>query len=115
MINVETRNTDFTCCDNCTYDTLPRSEFPCVNCIDHNLFTPIPIIKQEVDMVNKPPHYTDGKIEVIDFIEDKKLGFCLGNAVKYISRAGKKDPNKEKEDLQKAIWYLQHYIGGLDG
>lgn len=42
------------------------------------------------DPVDRPAHYTDGKIEVIDFIEDKKLGFSLGNAVKYIARAGKK-------------------------
>lgn len=62
------------------------------------------------DPVNHPSHYTDGKIEVIDFIEDKKLGFHLGNAVKYISRAGKKDLNKEIEDLQKAVWYIERYI-----
>lgn len=62
------------------------------------------------DPVNNPAHYTDGKIETIEFIEDKKLGFCLGNAVKYISRAGKKDPTKEAEDLRKAIWYIQRRI-----
>lgn len=62
------------------------------------------------DPVNNPAHYTDGKIETIEFIEDKKLGFCLGNAVKYISRAGKKDPTKEVEDLRKAIWYIQRRI-----
>ena len=50
------------------------------------------------DVVNHPAHYTDGKIEVIDFIEDKGLNFHRGNAVKYISRAGKKDPAKEIED-----------------
>lgn len=60
--------------------------------------------------VNHPTHYNSGKIEVIDFIEDQKLGFHLGNAVKYISRAGKKDPAKVKEDLEKAIWYIQRYI-----
>lgn len=65
---------------------------------------------KKVDPVNHPPHYTDGKIEVIDFIEDKKLGFHLGNAVKYIARAGKKDPEKTSEDLQKAIWYINRYI-----
>jgi len=62
------------------------------------------------DPVNHPAHYTDGKIEVIDFIDDKKLGFCLGNAVKYIARAGKKDPAKTVEDLQKAVWYINHEI-----
>lgn len=65
------------------------------------------------DPVNHPSHYTDGKIEVIDFIDDKKLNYCLGNAVKYISRAGKKDPTKEVQDLQKAIWYINHYIEKL--
>lgn len=60
--------------------------------------------------VHSPKHYTDGKIEVIDFIEDKGLGFHLGNCVKYVARAGKKDPNKTKEDLNKAIWYIKRYI-----
>lgn len=62
------------------------------------------------DNVNHPSHYTYGNIEVIDFIEDKKLNYHLGNAVKYISRAGKKDPEKYTEDLQKAVWYLQREI-----
>lgn len=62
------------------------------------------------DPVNHPAHHTDGQIEVIDFIDDKQLSYCLGNAVKYISRAGKKDPTKTIEDLQKAVWYLNHEI-----
>ena len=69
------------------------------------------------DKVNKPEHYAGTKIEVIDYIEDKNLGFCLGNAIKYISRAGRKQDyegqsQKEKtiEDLQKAIWYLNRRI-----
>lgn len=65
------------------------------------------------DNVNSPAHYTDGKIEVIEYIEDKKLDFCLGNAIKYISRAGKKDPAKEIEDLQKAKWYIERRIKQL--
>lgn len=65
------------------------------------------------DAVNHPAHYTDGKIEVIDFIEDKKLGYHLGNVVKYVCRAGKKDPEKEIEDLQKAEWYLHRKIQKL--
>ena len=59
------------------------------------------------DAVNHPSHYTDGKYECIDFIESWGLGFHLGNAVKYITRAGKKDPGKTKEDLEKAIWYVK--------
>lgn len=65
------------------------------------------------DPVNRPSHYTDGKIEVIDFIEDKKLGFHLGNAVKYIAQAGKKDPTKKVEDLRKAAWYIQRELDRL--
>lgn len=65
------------------------------------------------DNVNHPQYYTDGKIEVITYIEDKKLNFNLGNVVKYISRAGKKDPNKTLEDLQKAAWYLEREIQTL--
>lgn len=67
------------------------------------------------DVVNHPAHYTDGKIEVIDFIEDKGLNFHRGNAVKYIARAGKKDPEKEVEDLRKAVWYLNREITRLTG
>jgi hypothetical protein len=65
------------------------------------------------DPVNSPSHYTSGKIEVIDFIEDQKLGFCLGNTVKYVARAGKKDPSKTIEDLEKARWYLDREISAL--
>ena len=64
----------------------------------------------EHDNVNHPSHYTNGNIEVIDFIEAKNLPYHLDNAVKYISRAGKKDPEKTAEDLQKAVWYLNRYI-----
>lgn len=65
------------------------------------------------DNVNHPSHYTSGKIEVIDFIEDQNLGFNTGNIVKYISRAGKKDPDKELEDLQKALWHLKREINKI--
>ena len=67
------------------------------------------------DVVNHPEHYTDGGIETIDFIEAKKLPYHLGNAVKYISRAGKKDKEKIVEDLQKASWYISRYISLLGG
>ena len=66
---------------------------------------------QTNDPVNHPAHYTTGKIEVIDYIEDQKLPYHLGNAVKYISRAGKKDKDKTVEDLRKAVWYIERYIG----
>ena len=64
--------------------------------------------------VNHPNHYANGRIEVIDFIEDKGLGFHLGNAVKYISRAGRKDADKTVEDLRKAVWYINRQIQRLE-
>lgn len=60
--------------------------------------------------INNPKHYNNGSIEAITVIEDWKLNFNLGNVIKYISRAGKKDPSKEKEDLEKALWYLKREI-----
>lgn len=63
-----------------------------------------------MDNVNHPSHYNTGTIEVIDYIEDKNLGFNLGNAVKYISRAGVKDPTRTIEDLEKACWYVKREI-----
>jgi len=68
------------------------------------------VTKGMVDAVNHPPHYKDGGIETIDYIEAKGLGYHLGNAVKYISRAGKKGTNQGLEDLKKAQWYLNRAI-----
>lgn len=75
--------------------------------------------EKQFDDVNCPKHYTDSKIEVIDYIEDKDLGFCLGNVIKYVSRAGRKhsasmsDKEKEINDLKKAAWYLDRRIKEL--
>ena len=59
------------------------------------------------DPVNHPPHYKAGGIETIDFIEAKRLGYHLGNVVKYISRAQHKGG---MQDLLKAQWYLNRAI-----
>lgn len=64
------------------------------------------------DSVNHPQHYTPGDYETYKVIQDWGLGFFLGNALKYISRAGKKDPTKTIEDLKKAEWYLQRVCEG---
>ena len=59
------------------------------------------------DNINHPAHYAeDREIEPIALIEDWDLSFSLGNAIKYISRAGRKDAEKIVEDLKKAIWYI---------
>lgn len=62
------------------------------------------------DPVNHPKHYTShpSGVECIQITEH--LNFCLGNAVKYIWRAGEKDQEKEIEDLEKASWYLLREI-----
>ena len=64
------------------------------------------------ESVNNPTHYggSDNVYEAIKVIEAWGLGFCLGNVVKYRSRAGKKDPKKLVEDLEKAKWYLEREI-----
>ena len=66
----------------------------------------------ETDMVNHPPHYDFGPHETIDVIEAWDLPYHLGNVVKYVSRANRK--GKELEDLKKAAWYLDRYIGMLE-
>src|SRR3954470_8115832 len=65
------------------------------------------------DPVN-PPHYKKRTPEPIQVIESWGLGFNLGNALKYIARAGEKDPTKEVEDLRKAVWYLNRQIKCLE-
>ena len=68
------------------------------------------------EMVNNPLHYggADNPYEAIKVIEAWGLDFHLGNTVKDISRAGKKDPTKELEDLRKAKFYLDHHIEKLE-
>lgn len=63
------------------------------------------------DIVNHPSHYTQYPVEVIELTEH--MNFCRGNAVKYIARAGFKNPDKEIEDLEKAQWYLDREINRL--
>ena len=55
-----------------------------------------------------PPHYTRGSIEVWDYIRDQGLNYHLGNAIKYICRAGYKDD--KIQDLKKAIHYLENEL-----
>lgn len=70
------------------------------------------------DKVSHPTHYTYGDIEIIDFIEQvtkdykPELAFAIGNAIKYISRANRKNG---KEDLDKARWYLNRAYEKWEG
>lgn len=69
------------------------------------------------EAVEHPSHYNMGGIEVIDAIEAWGFGegFNRGNAIKYIARAGHKDPAKEVEDLKKARFYIEAEIRRLEG
>ena len=69
-------------------------------------------MENKEETVNHPKHYNMGKYEVIDVIEDWKLGFHLGNTVKYIARS--KHKNNRLEDLKKAKWYLDRKIEKLE-
>lgn len=69
---------------------------------------------EEDDPVN-PSHYRDlGLYSALHVVERWGLGFHLGQAVKYIQRAGKKQSESEITDLKKAVWYIQRYIYKLD-
>ncbi len=67
------------------------------------------------EQVNHPAHYggANNPYEAIKVIREWRLNFALGNTIKYIARAGKKHPDKQLEDLQKALWYLQNEIETL--
>lgn len=98
-----------------------------INRMDFNI--PCPTIDIHAIAIKKPeestekskdpavdhPSYYQGKIEVIDFIEDKHLGFNLGNCVKYISRHQLKHKDNPVEDLKKARWYLDREISRIEG
>lgn len=66
--------------------------------------------------VDHPPHYggAENPYEAIKVIKAWGLDFNLGNAVKYLCRAGKKDGATEIEDLEKAVWYIQDRICDLE-
>jgi hypothetical protein len=67
----------------------------------------------KVELVNSPLHYQGNRFEVIDIIDDFNLSFNTGNAIKYILRADKK--GNQKQDLLKAVWYLEHELNKLNG
>ena len=113
-------------CSNCKYRDYSIEAEPCVKCKNSEIVGSEEYVKKPFlwksrfddilnDPVNHPSHYTQGKIEVADFIADQKLNFDRGNAVKYLCRAGVKDPEKEIQDLEKAIWYIKHEIKTLKG
>ena len=98
-------------CSECPFSNLPntcQALIPSQNigiakAYLNKLNKPIP-----TDNVNNPSHYNVGTIEVITVIEDWKLNFNLGNAIKYTGRCEHK--NNKEEDIKKAIWYLEREL-----
>jgi len=71
--------------------------------------------KQECNNISHPSHYCEGrKYEPVKVIQDWELSFCLGNVLKYVARAGRKDGNTKMQDLLKAKQYLEFEIEGID-
>lgn len=70
--------------------------------------------EQKKEQVDHPKHYNHGKFEVIDVIEDWQVDFHIGNVIKYVSRAGRKNDDTELQDLKKALWYLKRKIEILE-
>jgi hypothetical protein len=75
---------------------------------DDPRFPPPEMPPMSREAVDHPAHYQGAGIEAIDVIEAFGLGFCLGNTVKYVLRAGRK--GDAIEDLKKARWYLNREI-----
>jgi hypothetical protein len=94
MSSTELSTTLTTCPDCCAFGDEP-----------HALACP----RNDASEVNHPPHYQAAGMEAIDVIEAFELGFNLGNAVKYILRAGRK--GKRGIDIEKAVWYLERELG----
>lgn len=71
---------------------------------------------EEQEMVNNPEHYggKDNPYEAIKVIEAWSCNFNIGNAIKYLSRAGKKDKDCSTQDLLKAIWYINREIENIN-
>lgn len=71
------------------------------------------LVREEID---HPAHYggEDDPYEAIKVIDAWGLGFSLGNALKYIRRAGLKEGESRRKDLEKALWYIRHEIDRED-
>lgn len=72
--------------------------------------------RASAERVDHPSHYhAESGLEVIDIIEAWQLNFNRGNALKYLARAGHKDPAREAEDLKKALWYIKRELQRIEG
>ena len=111
-------------CNNCRHE---NNYLECTNCLTYSgweasathkklalkqIMESEFLSKADMDFINHPQHYNQGKYEPIDVIKDWKLDFNLGNVIKYVARADYKD--NKLEDLKKAKFYLEHEIKALE-
>ncbi|MCB5724452.1 DUF3310 domain-containing protein [Mitsuokella jalaludinii] len=98
-------------CENCVFDSVDYCLFSEIQGAIAELILNMRTEDKKTpgNAINHPDHYNRG-IEVIDFIESHELNFNRGNAVKYLTRAGLKDKDKEAEDLEKAKWYIDREL-----
>ena len=82
--------------------------------LPQKLLAELDVAEKKLDLVNKPPHYTTGGVDTLDFIEAKDLNYRLGNVVKYVVRCGKKNTDPV-QDLEKAMFYLKREIATRKG
>lgn len=91
---------------------IPDDAIFCTKCGSHDPgkhYGSCPTWNEVIDLINKPAHYLAGSTyESIKVIEAWGLGFCLGNAIKYICRCDRK--GTPVQDLEKAVWYLNHEL-----
>lgn len=80
----------------------------------YNWNMPGKINAEKEGVIYHPSHYCFGKYEPVKVIQDWGLSFCLGNVIKYLARAGRKDGNSKLQDLLKAKQYIEFEIEGLE-
>ena len=81
-----------------------------INLSDGEIENNYAIVFGNIEEPIKPEYYNDTKITPFDVIDDWELNFYLGNAIKYIKRAGKKADNSKLQDLKKVREYIDHEI-----
>ena len=106
-------------CDSCVHSECSKSDNPIstvvscgvtVDCLDYKSVDSA----KEVNVI-KPSHYKAGEFDVIAFCQLHNINFDLGNVIKYVTRAGKKENNSELQDLNKAMEYLKRRIEFIKG
>lgn len=94
----------------CTADHCEKSTRDALECLRSGKFYTTAQTAPASDPVSHPSHYTSHPSGVECITIAKHENFCIGNALKYLWRAGRKDPNKTIEDLKKAAQYIQYEI-----